>query len=173
MTCLKEEQLMLYIDGSLSAEERTQAKAHLSSCPACQLRQEELARSLRRVMGQMQLLEPRQVPPPDAAAVIAAARESSKPPARKRFGNVVRMPGFGLKPPALAAVIAFFIVSLVIIIIQFSRPADHTEKTPATFSILSIKMERQPAETYIVRDEKEKTTLVWVEKKDRGGNREI
>jgi hypothetical protein len=141
-----------------------QVKAHLTACQTCRANLEKLKNNLQAIMDKMELLEPQQLPAEEIEFI---------PPGQKKitFPNPFEYWKWKpiLKPVYITAV--FLVLSLVvgILIIQSPQPGkDYPGRSslePATqFAIHSIKMENQPAQTYIVTEQETKTTLVWVEK---------
>ncbi len=162
MKCLKNNTIILYIDKALSEKEMNKIETHLSECPQCQVNLEKMERNLQRVMQEMDLLEPEPGHVPAADFI-----QPQKPLKRFRVPNPfesLRL-SFILKPAAVAMTV--LIVFLLVVVIQFSGPGNNDRIPSAVegqFSIQSIKMEEQPAQTFIVKEQETKTTLVWVEK---------
>ncbi|MCP5108138.1 MAG: hypothetical protein GY950_32420 [bacterium] len=160
MKCLKNNRIILYIDKALSEKEMNKIETHLAECPKCRVHLEKMTHNLQRVMQEMDRLEPGHLP----AADFIPPRKTVKP---FRFPNPFESLGmsFILKPAAVAMTIV--IVFLLAVVIQFSGPGNGDPVPSAVegqFSIQSIKMEDQPAQTFIVKEQETKTTLVWVEK---------
>ncbi|NIM12376.1 MAG: hypothetical protein GTO45_09700 [Candidatus Aminicenantes bacterium] len=164
MKCLKQHIMILYIDQALSEKKMNHVEAHLSACQTCRANLEKLKNNLQSIMDKMELLDPQQPPATEIKFI---------PPQRKKFN----IPNFFdywrwkpiLKPAYITAI--FLVLSLVvgILIIESSRTGkDYTGSSlldlRTQFAIHSIKMEEQPAQTYIVTEQETKTTLVWVEK---------
>jgi predicted anti-sigma-YlaC factor YlaD len=156
--------MILYIDQALSEKETNQVEAHLSACQTCRANLEKLKNNLQSIMDKMELLDTQQPP---------AAEIKFIPPQRKKFNLPNPFEYWRWKPilkPAYITAI-FLVLSLVvgILIIESSRkdkdyPGSSLLDSRTQFAIHSIKMEEQPAQTYIVTEQETKTTLVWVEK---------
>lgn len=164
MKCLKQYILILYIDEALSEKEMNQVKAHLAACQTCRANLEKLKNNLQSIMDKMELLEPQQ-PPVEEIEFIPPRQKKIKFPNPFEYWKWKPI----LKPVYITAI--FLVLSLVIgiLIIQSPQPEkDYPGHTPletgTQFIIHSIKMENQPAQTYIVTEQDTKTTLVWVEK---------
>jgi hypothetical protein len=161
--------MILYIDNALSREEMKQAETHLSRCPRCRTRLNELENNLQTVMRKMDLLEPPEVP----EAVF-------KPPAKvkktTRFPKPFKYQGLDrlFKPAYVTAAISIICTGLLLVLFYLPgtgpkpRPNASAKKdtgTAETFAIRSITMEKQPAQTFIIKEKETKTTIIWVEKK--------
>ena len=164
MKCLKQHIMILYIDQALSEKNTNQVQEHLSACQTCRANLEKLKNNLQAVMDKMELLAPQQPPATEIKFI---------PPRRKKFSIPNPFENWRWKPilkPAYITVI-FLVLSLVvgIFIIKTSRtgkdhPGPSLLDSRTQFAIHSIKMEEQPAQTYIITEQETKTTLVWVEK---------
>lgn len=160
MKCLEKNKIILYIDKTLSEKEMKEIDSHLAQCPQCRVTLENMRHNLQRVLREMDMLEPEHVP---AADFIPP----QKPLKRFRFPNPFDSLelSFILKPSYAALTV--LLVFLLVVAIHFSGPGDGNRISPAPegqFSIQFVKMEEKPARTFIVKEQKTKTTLVWVEK---------
>jgi len=164
MKCLKHYIMILYIDQALSEKEMNQVQAHLCACQTCRANLEKLKNNLQAIMDKMELLDPQQPPATEIKFIPPQRRKISIP---NPFEHWRWKPI--LKPAYITAI--FLVLSLLvgILIIETSRTGkDYTDPSfldsGTQFAIHSIKMEEQPAQTYIVTEQESKTTLVWVEK---------
>lgn len=178
MKCLKSSIMMLYLDKTLPGKKMKQAAIHLSRCPKCQENLEKMENNLHLVMRKMDLLAPgpEQVPTVDADAGVIFPGKSRKTREKFSFPNPFAFgkANFILKPAVLVLTVTFLIISLLVLVIQFPHPGEpqrspwdygpDREKQASQFSIQSVKLEEQPAQTYIIKERDTKTTIIWVEK---------
>lgn len=160
MICLKDNTMILYIDKALSEREMKKVKTHLSGCPKCRVNLERMENNLQMVMQKMDLLEPGQMPAADFVPP-GKAREKFKRPNPFEYWKW----NFGLKPAYLVMMV--LVISLLVVVNPFSGPVKggpSPSDAKGLFAIHSIKMEDQPAQTYIIKEQETKTTLIWVEK---------
>ena len=164
MKCLKQHIMILYIDQALSEKKMNRVQEHLSACPTCRANLEKLKNNLQTVMDKMELLDPQQPPATEIKFI---------PPRQKKFNLPNPFEHWRWKPILKPAYITavFLVLSLVvgILIIKTSRtgkdhPGPSLLDSRTQFAIHSIRMEEQPAQTYIITEQETKTTLVWVEK---------
>ncbi len=167
MKCLKNNTIFLYIDKALPGKEMKKIDTHLSECPQCRAHLEKMENNLQRVMQEMDRLEPEPGHVPAADFIPPQKPLKGKTVKPFRFPNPFESLGmsFILKPAAVAMTVV--IVFLLLVAIRFSGPGNGDPIPSAVegqFSIQSIKMEDQPAQTFIVKEQETKTTMVWVEK---------
>jgi len=156
---------MLYINKDLCKEEMRHAMSHLAGCNKCRLNLEKLEESQSLVLEKMGLLEPEIMPAPGFLSL------------GKKTGSMAWLEFFGLsgKPYRLRAIsLATFGLLLAIPLFFWllvpSSQANDPLKSPDLgdrFYIHSLSTSEKPARTYIVKDEKEKITFIWVEKKSK------
>jgi hypothetical protein len=156
--------MILYIEKALPGHEMEQAEAHLTECRRCRESLKKTTSDLRFIMQKMDILEPDKKQTPVFDTGFARRRQS-----RKRFGFAgffgSRRTSYVLRLAFLA--VPVLIVALFVLAVHVTRPGK-SDSLPALpeveFSIRSVKMEEQPARTYIVKDEENGTTMIWVEK---------
>lgn len=154
--CLKKEIILQYIDNEFRAKKQKKIAAHLSGCHKCRQEAERIKSKMNFVSSKIEMIDP----PGDFKIAFSLPEDpvGRKTIFKKMFANI--RPAFILKP-ALITVIFVLIAAVVIMMLPGG------DKETRQLLIHSVRMEGQPAQTYIIEEKESKTTLIWIEKKDK------
>lgn len=163
MRCLKDYQLTQYLDGGFAPQEAETIESHLSACGKCSGRLELLRNRKDFVARKAEILDPLEYPAQnlDVAAGVVSIQSG--------WGMVRR----AIRPVAAVAVLAVLVVGALVLGPPLFHRRDNGENGLAGNGDLAnqqdivryVKVDGQPAQTFIIKERESNTTIIWVEPK--------
>jgi anti-sigma factor RsiW len=170
MRCLKDYQLTQYLDGGYTPQEAEKIKSHLSTCVKCAGRLEMLRNRKDFVALKAEILDPLVYQTEDLDVVVESGKVAAGVMSIQSGWGMVK---WAIRPVAAVVVLAVLIVGALVLGPQlFHREDNGANELAGNGDLVNqrdivryVRVDGEPAQTFIIKERESNTTIIWVEPK--------